>query len=109
MHDWINGILTDALHAAAVLLAGMIVAAIGSWMKKKGIEMTQAQHDFLTKVVEEGIHYAEEKVANGSAVADSKHDLARDYVVERTGVADVVASDAIHAALPRLNLGATEA
>lgn len=105
MHDLISSLLHDALYAMGTLLATALVGLVASWAKKNGVELTAAQHDLLMKVAEDGIAYAEEKIANGTGGDKLEHAIG--FVTDRTGVSREEARTAIHAALPGSGQGAT--
>lgn len=108
MHDLLISVLHPILLSLGSLLAAALVGLVASFMKKNGIEMTAAQHDLLTKIVNEGIDYAEEKAANaGGGSGTAKHAMAVAYIQAKLpDVTSVQASDAIHANLPTSGSGA---
>lgn len=114
----VSGFLVSVLHpvllAVGSLLATALVGLVASVLKKNGIELTTAQHDFLTKIVNEGIDYAEEKAAAATTPGGpgpsgaQKHAMAVAYIQAKLPeVTTAAASDAIHANLPDSGSGAT--
>lgn len=103
--------LTSFADAALNLLAPILVAAlvgfIAQVMKKHGIEMTQAQHDYAVQVFTEASHFAEEKFAGQTGAGASKLAAAIEHVQIHLPMTDEEASRGIHAALPDSGHGAT--
>lgn len=111
-----DAILLTALKILGPILVTALIGLVAQVLKKNGIDMTAAQHDFLVKVATEGINYAEEKAANqtpkGSTTSpitgSSKLALAVQHVQSTIpGTTLEVANAAIHAALPDSGAGAT--
>lgn len=107
MHELLQKVLQDALLAMGTLLATALVGLVATWAKKHGVELTQAQHDFLMQLAQEGIAYAEEKATSGAIAKDAKLEAAIDYVTTNADVSRSDAHSAIHAALPDTGKGAT--
>lgn len=99
-----DAILHSALLAIGSLLATAVLGLVAQVMKKNGIEMTAAQSDYLSKIVHEGINYAEEYVAKGKGAPNAPTDklaLATSYIAaKRPDLTPAEISDAVHAHLP---------
>lgn len=97
-----DGILHSVLLGIGSLLGTALLALVASFMKKNGIEMTAAQSEFASKIVHEGIGFAEEWAAKKASPppAAAKLEVATNYVTARTSLTNEQAVDAIHAHLP---------